>query len=149
MTQHSVIGHPSVASPEWIDLRSQQALYRCSQHRFLAPNVEPERLEHARATVIVVVPALLAQVLLPVSRQSPFPRWILVPAPCFCFCLCLCFSRGRCGSSAGCKRPACHRSLSNPRGTVHVFCPSRYRGDISNVNDSFHTARVASAEIDN
>jgi hypothetical protein len=28
--------------------------------------------------VIVVVPALLAQVLLPVSRQSPFPPWVFV-----------------------------------------------------------------------
>jgi hypothetical protein len=99
-----------------------------SQHRFLAPNVAPE---HARPTV--VVPALLAQVLMPVSRQSPFPPWVLVHAPCFCFYLCFCFcsARGCWGSSARGKRPACRRRLSNHHGTVHVLRPSRDRVDIS------------------
>jgi hypothetical protein len=41
--------------------------------------------EHARATVVVYA---LAQVLMPVSRQSPFLVWVLVRAPCSCLCLC-------------------------------------------------------------
>jgi hypothetical protein len=58
-TQHSAVRHPCVASGEWLE-------YAVPEHA------------RSRATVIVVVPALLAQVLLPVSRQSPFPPWVFV-----------------------------------------------------------------------
>jgi hypothetical protein len=70
--------------------------------------------EHAHATVVVYA---LAQVLLPVSRQQPFPPWALVRAPCFCFLLCLCFW------SSGLAR---QRHVQSPRCPCPPCLPSRH-----------------------
>ena len=70
--------------------------------------------EHARATVFV--PAL-EQALMPVSRQSPLPPWVLVHAPCFCLCFCF-WSSDWARRSPRCWCPPCLRSR-HPRPHPH------------------------------